>query len=97
MTIFDENLSIDGTPIVRMENDFLQVDVATGVGGRIVNILEKSSGLSRSSETAYEVYYDVPILPFLNVGASLQYVKNPGGIRSVPEAVVAGFRASITF
>ena len=44
MTIFEENLSKDGTPIIRVENDFLQVDVAPGVGGRIVNILEKSSG-----------------------------------------------------
>jgi hypothetical protein len=43
MTAFNENLVIDGTPIVRVENNFLQVDVAPGVGGRIVNVLEKSS------------------------------------------------------
>ena len=43
MTAFDENLVIDGTPVIRVENDFLQVDVAPGVGGRIVNLLEKSS------------------------------------------------------
>jgi len=43
MTVFDERLLIDGTPIVRVQNDFLQVDVAPGVGGRIVNLLEKSS------------------------------------------------------
>lgn len=44
MVTFDEHLSVDGTPIVRMENEYLQVDVAPGVGGRVVNILEKSSG-----------------------------------------------------
>ena len=44
MTVFDENLSIDGIPIIRMENDILQVDVAPTVGGRVVSILEKSSG-----------------------------------------------------
>ena len=44
MIIFDENLSIDGTAIVCLENDYLQVDVAPNVGGRVVNILEKSSG-----------------------------------------------------
>ncbi|GAB4546578.1 MAG: hypothetical protein Kow0063_41020 [Anaerolineae bacterium] len=43
MTTF-ENLSIDGTPVIRAENDFLQVDVAPGVGGRVVNILHKASG-----------------------------------------------------
>ncbi len=43
MTIFVENLSIDGTAIVRLENNFLRVDVAPNVGGRIVKILEKSS------------------------------------------------------
>ena len=44
MITFDKNLSIDGIPIVRLENDYLQVDVAPVVGGRVVNILEKSSG-----------------------------------------------------
>jgi hypothetical protein len=43
VTTFRENLLIDRTPVVRMENDFLQVDVAPGIGGRIVNLLEKSS------------------------------------------------------
>jgi len=37
------DMFIDQTPIVRSENDFLQVDVAPGIGGRIVNLLEKSS------------------------------------------------------
>jgi hypothetical protein len=44
MTVFDENVLIDETPIVRIENDFLRVDVAPSVGGRIVNLVEKSSG-----------------------------------------------------
>ena len=44
MTRFHEDLSIDGTPIVRMENDHLQINVAPSVGGRIVSLTEKSSG-----------------------------------------------------
>jgi len=43
MAVFKENLLLDGTPIVRMESDFLQVDTAPGVGGRVVKLLEKSS------------------------------------------------------
>jgi hypothetical protein len=44
MTAIQEGIAIDRTPIVRMESDFLQVDIAPGVGGRIVNILGKPSG-----------------------------------------------------
>ena len=43
MTSIKEGLLVDQTPIVRMENDFLQVDVAPAVGGRIVSLLEKAS------------------------------------------------------
>jgi hypothetical protein len=44
MTNITEGLAIDGTAVVRIENAFLQVDVAPGVGGRIVNCLEKGTG-----------------------------------------------------
>jgi hypothetical protein len=44
MTTIREDLSLDGTPIVRMGNDFLQVDVAPGVGGRVVSLADKASG-----------------------------------------------------
>jgi len=37
-------LQRDETPIVRMESDWLRVDVAPSVGGRIVSIREKASG-----------------------------------------------------
>ena len=60
-------------------------------------MLEKSTGLSEPTETAYELYYNAPILPFLNVGASVQYVRNPGGWHRINNAVVLSFRASITF
>jgi hypothetical protein len=39
MTTYDKNLCIDGTPIIRMENDLLQVDVAPSVDGRVINFL----------------------------------------------------------
>jgi hypothetical protein len=43
MTTIKEGLFVDRTPIVRMENDFLRVDVAPSIGGRIVNLVEKAS------------------------------------------------------
>lgn len=44
MTVFKEGMLIDETHVVRMENDFLVLDVAPGVGGRMVNLIEKSTG-----------------------------------------------------
>ena len=36
-----DGLSIDGVPIVRLENDLLSIDVAPSVGGRVVSVLYK--------------------------------------------------------
>ena len=44
MSVAKDNLFLDEARIVRMENDYLQVDTAPGVGGRITSIIEKSSG-----------------------------------------------------
>jgi hypothetical protein len=37
-------LGLDGIPLIRLESDHLQVDVAPGVGGRVVSLIEKASG-----------------------------------------------------
>ncbi len=42
MSARSQDLSLDGLPIVRLESDFLKVDVAPGVGGRVVSLVEKS-------------------------------------------------------
>ncbi len=39
-----QDLQVDGLPTVRLESDFLRVDVAPGVGGRVISLLDKSSG-----------------------------------------------------
>jgi len=44
VTVFSENLFVDQTPIVRMENEFLQIDIAASVGGRVVSLFNKSLG-----------------------------------------------------
>lgn len=44
MSTVQEGFSIDGVPVVRMESAYLQVDVAPGVGGRVVNLVEKRTG-----------------------------------------------------
>jgi hypothetical protein len=46
MSPIHDDLMLDGQRLVRLENRFLQVDLAPGVGGRIVNLVEKRSGHS---------------------------------------------------
>jgi len=44
MTEARTDLNLDGVPIIRLESNTLRVDVAPGVGGRVVSLVEKSSG-----------------------------------------------------
>ena len=44
MVTITEGLAVDDTPIVRLDNGVLQVDVAPTVGGKIVNVLHKATG-----------------------------------------------------
>ena len=44
MPRIQQNLELDGVPIVRLESAELQVDVAPSVGGRIVGLLNKPAG-----------------------------------------------------
>jgi len=39
-----KQLSVDGVPIVRLESDFLKVDVAPDIGGRTISLVDKRSG-----------------------------------------------------
>jgi hypothetical protein len=44
MATIQEGLDTDGTPILRLENDRLQVDIAPTAGGKITSLIDKSSG-----------------------------------------------------
>jgi len=39
-----QDLNVDGIPIVRLESVYLQVDVAPSVGGRLIRLIDKSTG-----------------------------------------------------
>jgi uncharacterized protein DUF5107 len=39
-----EDLTLDGVPLIRFESDHLRADVAPGVGGRVVSLVEKAGG-----------------------------------------------------
>ncbi len=50
-----------------------------------------------SHETAFELYYNMPVTGWLSITQSIQYIMNPGGDPRVDEATVIGLRAQMSF
>ncbi len=48
-------------------------------------------------ESALEIYYNAQVSPRLNISPNIQYVTNPGGNKSIGDAVVLGIRAQMSF
>lgn len=48
-------------------------------------------------ESVFEVYYSAKIAPWLTISPDFQYVSNPGGDKSIPDAVILGARVQMTF
>ena len=44
-----------------------------------------------------ELYYSAAMTPWLSVSPCVQYVLNPGGDKTVDDAVVLGFRVQMSF
>ena len=80
-----QDLQIDGVPIARLESDHLQVDVAPGIGGRVLSVLDKSSG--------YEFLWRNNSLPLELKSSGTEYDPNfYGGIdellpNDIPETI----------
>jgi len=71
------------------DDDLLGFGVAQGV-------LVGDAGFTTDHETAMELYYNAAITPWLSISPSLQYIFNPGGDRTVDDAVVLGFRVQMS-
>ena len=56
-----------------------------------------SSTYTDDYENAFELYYSVGIMPWLNISPSIQYIANPGGDRTTSDAVVLGARLQMRF
>lgn len=48
-------------------------------------------------ESVLEIYYSIVVTPWLNISPSVQYIANPGGDKTISDAVVPGVRALMTF
>jgi len=56
-----------------------------------------STDYTEDYESVCEAYYNAQITPWFVFGPSIQYVANPGGVKTAKDAVVLGLRAQITF
>ncbi|HUW18102.1 MAG TPA: carbohydrate porin [Sedimentisphaerales bacterium] len=73
------------------DDDVLALGFAQGIfSNRAVDFTE-------DYEAVWELYYSAQVTPWLAVSPSIQYVANPGGDRTVGDAVVLGLRALISF
>ena len=54
-----------------------------------------SSTYTDDYESVIELYYNAQVTPWLNISPSAQYIANPGGSKTVSDAVVLGERAQI--
>jgi porin len=58
---------------------------------------QAASTFTEDYESVLEIYYSVAVKPWLNISPSVQYVANPGGDKTISDAVVPGIRAVMTF
>lgn len=56
-----------------------------------------STTFTQDYESVFELYYNVLVRPWVNVSPSIQYVTNPGGNRTVSDAVMVALRAQMMF
>lgn len=59
--------------------------------------VDAAGGHSELGETVVELTYRTPLTPWLTIQPDVQYVINPGGDRSLRDALAVGLRAEIGF
>jgi len=48
-------------------------------------------------ESAFELYYSAAVSPWFHISPNIQYVTNPGGDKTIDDAVVLGLRVRVIF
>jgi len=73
-------------------------DDVLGFGAAHVKFSDRLNRVSSQNyETSFEFFYRVQITPFISAQPSLQFVDNPGGRSSIPDATAVGLRFEIRF
>ncbi len=74
------------------DDDILGIGFAQGIFSN-----QASTTYTDDHENAFELYYNAQVKPWLNISPSVQYVGNPGGDKTVSDAVILGVRAQTSF
>ena len=77
-------------PIPGRDDDVIGLGYARGE-------LSSGAGYSASHESVTELYYNAQVTPWLSISPSVQHVQNPGGDKTVGDAVVGGVRGQLGF
>ncbi|MBN2020405.1 MAG: carbohydrate porin [Sedimentisphaerales bacterium] len=73
-------------------------DDVLGVGFAHGTLSNKASATyTNDYESAFEVYYSAKIASWMVISPDFQYIINPGGDRSIPDAVIVGARVQMAF
>lgn len=74
-------------------NDTLGLGVAYAkISQDLIDVEKEADGIERTHETAIEVIYNAPILPWLTIQPDYQIIQNPGGDPDVDTAYVTSLR-----
>jgi porin len=78
------------------DDDVLAFGMAQGVFTEQANAND-GNGYSSDNEIVFETYYNIAVTPWLHISPDVQYIANPGGDKSVNDAVVVGVRVQMVF
>jgi porin len=78
------------------DDDVLGLGFAQGIFSDFAGAND-GAGYSDDHESVLEIYYNATLTPWLNISPSVQYISNPGGNRTVSDAVVLGLRLQMIF
>lgn len=95
---FDTGLNYKGL-FPKRKNDLLGIGVTFGqMTSTGLNNIQQSQGVAPAwIDMIFELTYQAQITRFVSIQPDLQYIINPGTAQNLPNALIIGMRANVTF
>ena len=95
---FDTGFNYKGL-LPKRESDVFGVAMTYGaMSSSGINNIQQSQGTAPAlMNMIFEMTYQAQITPFLSIQPNIQYIIHPGTVQNLPNALVLGIRASVTF
>jgi porin len=95
---FDTGFNYKGL-LPKRESDVFGVAMTYGgMSSSEIETIQQSYGTAPASmNIIFETTYQAQITPFLSIQPNIQYIIHPGTVQNLPNALVLGIRASVTF